>query len=314
MPLLYDWIITDVIEREVNAANAKARAHQSTYKKQYPFTIRKAWADALNPASNTSDTTVLAQLLQDGAAKAGPDPMGDFAPALNFPSSVQAVILSKAVADGLSRIGAEYRVNPLVSSARNVTVCRNEWCSSGIFVNPPIGPGILNGTVANWNDYFEDFSYGDWPDDEQILHSFSEPENVDSVWTRVSFPVKRYGYAWSSNTVTVKVATAVLMLHVLVIGIHCCFLLITGLSYSYASSLGELIALALNSRPPTVLKSASVAIVKSASWTRPTAVRETPGRQEDAVDRLELVADEDIGESVEKGSLHRRLVAGKRYQ
>lgn len=120
-------------------------------------------------------------------------------------------------------------------------------------MGPGLNPAILNGTVGPYRSYTEDLSNLPWTDGDQLLQSFAEPANVDDVWTRISFPVKRYGYAWSFNTVTIKVATAVLLLHAVIILVHSCVLLFTGRTYAYASSLGELVALAFSSQPPASL-------------------------------------------------------------
>ena len=294
-------------------ANECANHHETnSFNGPTAITIRKAWADALNPTSNTSDTSILAQFLRDGAAKA-PDNAGYDVTIGKVSGIMEATLLSKAIADGLSRIGAEYRVNPLRGIERNATMCHNGWCSSGPFAIAQSRPTILNSTYSEGREFLGDFAYIDM-DESTMLHSFPEPEDASSVWTRVSFPLSHYGYAWSFNTKTVKIATANLMLHALIIVIHCCFLLVSGRSYFYASSLGDLIALALNSTPPAAMESASVAIRKGASWTRPTAVRETRRRGDMGIDRVEIVTDDDVGESVEKDPLHRRLVPGKRYQ
>ncbi len=252
--------------------------------------------------------------MQDGITKANQEIVSPYDETVEYPGTVESIILSKAIADGLARIGSEYRVNPLYSYEREVTVCRNRWCSSGAFVNPGMDPAILNGTVGQYSSYTRDLRTLPWTDEDQLLQSFAEPANVDDVWTKISFPVKRYGYAWSFDTVTIKIATAVLMLHALIIIIHSCVLLFTGRSYAYASSLGELVALAFNSRPPAALRSTSVAIGKGASWARSTAVRESHGQEKDGVDRLQLVVDEGLHTGVENGLLHRRPVAGKRYR
>ena len=278
------------------------------------ITIRKDWADALNPVSNTSTTSILAKLLNDGAEVARQQGRSYDASLLSQ-NITYSVMLSKAFADGLSRIGAEYRVNPLFTSQRNITICRHQWCSSGTFDAATIGgPRIFNGTWEEWDGYTTDLNYGARQGDQQLLHSYPKPDDADTVWTRISFPRMRYGYAWSFDTVTVKVATAVLMSHTLIIVLHCCFILYTGRSYNFASSLGDLLALALNSRPPAALESTSVGVNKGKSWARTTAVREFQSLEKDGVDRLEIVANESGTTELGDGDLHRRVIAGKRYR
>lgn len=98
--------------------------------------IRKAWADTLNPINKTSNTSVLAQLLLDGTAEARQQSFETE----RLTSSAQANMLSKAIADGLARIGAEYRFEPhltpfpqdklltVSTSDRNLTGCRERQC------------------------------------------------------------------------------------------------------------------------------------------------------------------------------------------
>lgn len=283
-------------------------------KKLSQFIIRKSWADVLNPTSNTSTTSVLAQLLQDGADEAHKQGGERFDGTNIYGGIIQSIILSKAFAEGIARIGAEFRVHPLTPDQRNITVCRSKWCSSGPYLNPGTKPKIFNGTWSEWRDYAPELGYGQWQEGLQLFRTYPQPDDVATAWTRLSFPMKRYGYAWSFSTKTVKAATAILMLHTFIIAIHCCYLLFTGRSYNFASSLGDLVALALNSQAPAALKSASVASDKGASWARQTTVREYQGREKDGIDRLELVTNEDGVKSLEDGSLHRRIVAGKRYQ
>jgi len=267
-----------------------------------PIRIRKEWADSLNAADHNSTSTVLANFINDGMRKYKEQELG-----LAWPAYGQSVMLSKAVADGLARIGSEYRVNYVVN--RETTICRKGWCSRGPFLNPPLGPSILNGTVAEYDTYYPRLLPNNTG---QILESFPEPADIGDVWTRISFPVKRYGYGWGFGTVTIKVATAVLILHAAIIIIHSCILIFTGRSYSYASSLGELLALAFNSKPPATFKSTSVGISQGSTWARSTAVREDYWKEHEA-DRLKLVV-EDLHKGAEKESLYRRPIVGKRHE
>ena len=109
------------------------------------------------------------------------------------------------------------------------------------------------------------------------LYSFSEPVDIEYIWTRISLPMKRYGYGWIYPTVTTKVAVALLVLHATVILVHCCVLVYTGISYSFAGSIGELMALTLNSKPPAMLEAASAEVSNGSTWARSTAVREVCG-------------------------------------
>jgi len=284
--------------------------------------IRKDWADSLNGASANS-STVLTDLI-DGALQT----FHRQGPRTRTPVDVQSKILSMAVADGLARIGAEYNVNNGVSTVlqgstgpqgydtmgNTITLCRRGWCSQGYFVDNLLGPAILNGTVNDFVAYYQELDYTIWQNvTGNILHSFPEPANMVTSWTQVSFPVQRYGYGWSFNTVGVKIATAILILHAVVIVAHCCLLMYSGVTYSFIGSLGDLIALALISEPPSTLKSTSVGIARNSTWSQSTTVREV-GEKEYGASRLALIVGGGHEAADGKAIAHRRPVVGRGYE
>ncbi|MCJ1384980.1 hypothetical protein MMC17_008098 [Xylographa soralifera] len=271
-----------------------------------PPTIRlqKDWADSLNAGESNSSSTVLTDLLDSGMRKY----YGI------WPQSAQSVILSKVVADGLARIGSEFRIsNATTNDMNDITVCRKGWCSQGPFSHQSTGPMIGNGT---WREY-QDFSNGGIEDapfpSSPVLRSFPQPDDIDTAWTRVSFPIERYGYGWGLNSTTIIVAAAVLVLHALVMVIHCCVLVFTGYHYKYAGTLGELIALALGSQQPASLTSTSAGISNGVTWKRAMAIREV-SEEGSKTGRLELVVGECLGEGIEDGLLYRRPVVDKEYE
>lgn len=284
--------------------------------------IRKGWTDSLNAASANS-STVLADLI-DGALQT----FQRQGPRLLTPVDVQSKILSMAVADGLARIGAEYNVNNGVSPvleggsdsqgydtmANMITICRRGWCSQGYFVDNLLGPAILNGTVSDFSAYYQELDYTFWQNvTGNILHSFPKPADIATSWTRVSFPVHRYGYGWNFNTVGVKVATAILILHAVIIIVHCSLLVYSGFTYSFIGSLGDLVALALVSEPPSTLRSTSVGIARNSTWSQPTTVREV-GEKEYGASRLALTVGGDDKTTDEKAIVRRRPVVGRGYE
>ncbi|MCJ1292310.1 hypothetical protein MMC34_003860 [Xylographa carneopallida] len=230
-----------------------------------------------------------------------------------WPQSARSVILSKVIADGLARIGSEFRISNATTNDMNaITVCHKGWCSQGPFSRLSTGPMVGNGT---WREY-QDFSNGGIEDaqypDAPVLRSFPQPSGIDTAWTRVSFPIERYGYGWGLNSTTVVVAAAVLVLHALIIVVHCGVLVATGYHYRYAGTLGELLALALGSRQPAALVSTCAGISKGGTWKLVVAVREV--REQGSKDgRLELVAGESLGEGMEHGLLCRRPVVDREY-
>lgn len=284
--------------------------------------IRKGWTDSLNAASANS-STVLADLIDDALQT-----FRRQGPRTRTPVDVQSKILSMAVADGLARIGAEYNVNNGVSTvlqsssgaqgydtmANTITLCRRGWCSQGYFVDNLLGPAILNGTVHDFLAYYHELDYTTWQNvTGNILHSFPEPADIVTSWTQVSFPVQRYGYGWSFNTVGVKVATAILILHAVTIIVHCCLLVYSGVAYSFIGSLGDLVALALISEPPSTLKSTSVGIARNSTRSQPTTIREV-GEKEYGASKLALTVGGDDKTRDEKAIMRRRPVVGRGYE
>ena len=133
----------------------------------------------------------------------------------------------------------------------NGLIANDKSDSEGWFFDECNGPVILNGSRADYVGYFADLDIGAVTNvTGNLLRSFPRPSDIDTSWTRISFPVKRYGYGWSMNTAAVTIATAILIVHVVVVLAHCCVLIISGFSYSYVGSLGDLVALALNSHVP----------------------------------------------------------------
>lgn len=144
----------------------------------------------------------------------------------------------------------------------------------------------------------------------QEVKSFPQPANVEQEWTRISFPIKRFGYGWGLNTTLVKVAAAILILHAVMILLHCINLILTGQRYSYASSVKELITLAMNSRPSKALDSGQS--IFGRPWAQKTVVREELGAP-DGMTRYEIV----VGEGEVEGSdevARSRVVEGRTYE
>lgn len=69
-----------------------------------------------------------------------------------------------------------------------MTICRNDWCSQGWFVDAWDGPFILNGSRPDyipWSSHLRHTNItGDLP------HSFPKPAGIDTSWARISFPEK----------------------------------------------------------------------------------------------------------------------------
>ena len=221
-----------------------------------------------------------------------------------YPGFGQSGMLSVAVANGLAAIGLEF--------TQNVTACSGGWCSQGPYYTRGTGYTIFNGTgeegitACEYDSRRQLYPAKSPTDSSLILQSFKEPSKSfrDSQWTQVSFPVFKYGYGWSFTPVTIKIATAVLMLHALFIIAHVSYIILSAQSYTFARDLAELLALALESRPSEVFSAASVKHSKSSEvWKRSVAVRQTQASKYDA-HKLELV----VCSGFEKGGAPEREV------
>ena len=289
--------------------------------------IHKNWAETLNAANGNASATLLEDFIDDGINLASP--MLKISPVTNL---VISLLLGKAVADGLARIGSEYTLNYNNGSASpsgsaptfgNVAVCRDGWCSSGSFVKNYWGfPSILNGTCQEYGGCFQAKAVPldgqllyetinlvkPIGPDGQILKSFPQPPDIHENWTRLSFPIKRYGYGYAFDTVTIKLAAAVLFIHIFVAVVHICILVVGRRHSSFIGSLGEFVALALKSNS---LHHSSAEVSHNSLWTRPTRVAVTYDAQIMS-DHLELlVEDKDTGNI----PLHyRRPIAERRYE
>ena len=263
-----------------------------------PIHIHLSWINsylAPLPNANGSNGTVLSNFILSAWALYATQ-----AAASNISISSQtfaSILFAKILPDGLARIGSEFSITNRL--AGNLTVCRGDWCSQGpVLTNISGEVSIPNGTWAEW------YQVGGQDvvrsDNASILQSFPKPANASALWTKVSLPVHRYAYRWGFSSITSKVAAAILLLHAIVAIIHCAVLLASGDSYSYAASLGELVALALGSRPSDEIASTSAGIDVGSTWAQTTAVREVEvsgGKDwwlEDGKARLELRVGNDV--------------------
>jgi hypothetical protein len=254
----------------------------------YPMRIDEGWIKSFDASQNNTNSTVIESFVDDGL-KVLTDARGSY---LNQLPAALALILSKGITDGLSRIGSEYVVNSYLDTylrSNNVTVCREGWCSQGPYAKAPTGPAILNGTFDDYMLYFD----SDMPAiyDRPFLTSFPAPHDIDEKWTRISFRVKRYGYRYGFDTSAVKIAAAILLLDVAIVLVHSVATIVDGRTFGYGQSLGELLALAVNSPPTKGFNSGPEGISSSSAWRKTTSVERCAA--EDGLNRrLQIVVDE----------------------
>lgn len=205
-------------------------------------------------------------------------------------------LLSRAIADGIARIGSEYSFFDWASQGE-VTVCRNGWCSRGPVIFDS-SPQITNWTCTMLMQY-RGFDEPCLDPSKMLSNSFPQPANVDQNWTRITMPIHRYGYGYgfsgAEGGTPVKIAAAVLLFDALIILLHCGFVIFYGQSFAFTESLGELLRLALRSRPTAAASADDTTTSDKSIWTKPTRIRAVHGN--DGRDRLEMLVGSDDGDN-----------------
>ena len=243
-----------------------------------PIGLGKVWADVLNAFFESSNSTIVATFIDSS--------MEIYRTTLpereNFGlDDMYNLILSTVIANGLASIGTEY--------LQNVAICKGEQCSQGLVNISQVL--IFDGTEDESNECGLGGIESNASVYSQLSQYLRDPggEARNSQWTEISFPIFKYGYGWSFTPSTVKSATVILLLHALIVIIHVCYVLFAGLSYSFADDIAELLALALESKPPEIFNTSKLPKCRDRIWTRSTMVRQA---EEDG--RLELVVDEGL--------------------
>ena len=100
-----------------------------------------------------------------------------------------------------------------------------------------------------------------------------------SNWTRVDMAFSRYGYGYGMNTITKKFAAAVLLLQAVIALATVVALALSKRISSSWSSVGELLALAINSNPTPRLQNTGAGVSRLDTWKEQVMVRVADGRQ-----------------------------------
>ena len=274
--------------------------------------LRKEWANSLNPAMPNSSTTLFATLMEQAYNTSGfqdspADSVGE------TQVQVSSRVVSAVIADSLGRIGSELPAN------WGVIICRKGWCSTSApqyaFSGNPV---LFNGTVGEWNAVASNGARGYWGASNssgfdpslQVMYSFPQPPDFNTKWTEISLQVNRYGYGWGFRNKIVNAAAAFLILHAIIIFAHCCHLIIYGKCSSYAGSIGELLALALQSAPAQILQSSTLGTPPDKGiWSQPAALRRVKG-SDGHRDQYQIVLGPECGESGRSGIRQRLLQKG----
>jgi hypothetical protein len=105
-----------------------------------------------------------------------------------------------------------------------------------------------------------------------------------SKYTQIHFSVYQYGYGYPFRGITIYIAVAILLLHVLIALIHMSIVVYGGWSSDAWAKMDELVLLALHSTPGR-LRNTYAGVSKASTWGKRIKVRETID------DHLELVLD-----------------------
>lgn len=233
-----------------------------------------------------------------------------------FSSTIIAGLLSRAVADGLARIGSEYAVSTNVGKATNVTVCREGWCTQGPLLgykNGYKGSFILNCTHEDCRGAWDRLLAGSVEVASLVknntsnrsipITSFLQPENIDEIWTRIDMPAKRYGYGYGfvdGKLTSVIISATVLIFEAVIIIIHCVFVVVKGQNFNFIGNLSDLLELALRSKLLDGGLGDTGNIILKEDLSR-KVIRARAMEQADGGERLELQVNERKRESEAKG-------------
>ena len=78
--------------------------------------------------------------------------------------------------------------------------------------------------------------------------------------------VQRNGYGYGFDGLPIKLATAVLLMYLVLVLAHVIFICVQRRTYRGYSNMGEMLALAWNSAPAKELKNTSAGIEKTRTW------------------------------------------------
>lgn len=123
------------------------------------------------------------------------------------------------------------------------------------------------------------------------------------TWTPIEWKVSRYGYGYGLRGVTTYLAMVVLLIHAFLAAIHIVFILVQGRVSNAWGSIGEIIALALNSEVAPSLKNTCVGIEEAKTWKHILQVREIDD------DHLGVIIQDEVNDS----KRYDRPQEGKKY-
>lgn len=182
------------------------------------------------------------------------------------------LILASIFANGLSRYGSRHAFDPSSMNPRNDPF---QW----ELKTPPKAPNYYASLLSNK------------PHNNAVLPA---PANSDYVTLRMRMEV--VGYAWYASGFSDYLATAVVMMYMLVALAHTVWVLTKGVTSSSWDTVTELLALALRSPVSDALRGSGAGIERLGTYRRLTrlrAMRKEGSQNKDEEESLVLVIDEE---------------------
>ena len=243
-------------------SSAKSNAQRSSTSAK--ITINLSWANALNVKPKGDNQTVIEAMITPRLTPLGPLPKVE---------DTISYLLGLHIAEGIARVHASTNVWHFPMRKIRAPPNRGENATCVI-------------SMCNRNHL--------------ACGRNLEEEAAASNFTKINFKATRYGYGWGLKGTAIKLANAALLLHAALCFAHTASSLWRGRTYSLAKSIGEMIALAMNSAPTEKLKNTCAGIKSLGTWKKNVVVRET------TVDRIELIFedgsdDEQIGKTLKPG-------------
>ncbi|KAF2833185.1 hypothetical protein CC86DRAFT_365141 [Ophiobolus disseminans] len=270
--------------------------------------IHEKWANTLNAINGS--VKVLDAVLQNGITtikEASERKMSNAtlvsADMNRYFAATISQIFAKSVANGLSRIGAQYAADRFNKrfSMNELTICntKTRWCSAGPWIASGYMPLAVTANSSRY-DVSNLFSIG-WTsktDTTPLMRSFPMPLDADEKWTRIHIPVRRYGYAYAFEGVTMYLSVALLLFHTAMVVIHVMYrVFIDRKSFQFGGSLGALLQLAMGDKAPSGgnMWTQRVAAVSSGGVVDPNKLRlEVIEVGDETVDKLQQIESEEV--------------------
>jgi hypothetical protein len=137
------------------------------------------------------------------------------------------------------------------------------------------------------------------------MRSIAKFANTEEIWTHVSIPVRKYGYAYSFEGISTYLAVALLCFHAAIVLVHVIYRIAFDCqTFEFGDSLGSLLMLAMGDRAPS----------GGGMWKQRVAVVPTGNAAERIPLKLEVEATEGQGTELEHVEELELLVDTMKFQ